>query len=87
MQRVVGVEGDFLQDVHGHLLVDHDLYNHEGLTEDGIAEAFIEFAKKEKLSFFESSPSVTLFDAVRYQQLMDGLEAVEANEGLLPSRQ
>ncbi len=77
MQRVVGVEGDFLQDVHGHLVVDHDLYNHEGLTEDGIAEAFIEFAKKEKLSFFESSPSVTPFDAVRYQQLMDGLEAVE----------
>ncbi|MEH2113503.1 N-6 DNA methylase [Nostoc sp.] len=79
MQRVVGVEGDFLQDVHGHLVVDHDLYNHEGLTEDGIAEAFIEFAKKEKLSFFESSPSVTPFDAVRYQQLMDGLEAVETN--------
>ena len=67
-----------MQDVHGHLVVDHDLYNHEGRTEDGIAEAFIEFAKKEKLSFFESSPSVTPFDAVRYQQLMDGLEAVEA---------
>ena len=77
MQRVVGVEGDFLQDVHGHLVVDHDLYNHEGRTEDGIAEAFIEFAKKEKLSFFESSPSVTPFDAVRYRRLMDGLEAVE----------
>ncbi|MEG5015287.1 MULTISPECIES: N-6 DNA methylase [unclassified Microcoleus] len=75
MQRVVGVEGDFLQDVHGHLVVDHDLYNHEGRTEDGIAEAFIEFAKKEKLSFFESSPSVTPFDAARYQRLMDGLEA------------
>lgn len=77
MQRVVGVEGDFLQDVHGHLVVDHDLYNHEGLTKDGIAEAFIEFAKKEKLSFFESSPSVTPFDAVRYRRLMDGLEATE----------
>ncbi|MBE8988163.1 N-6 DNA methylase [Nostoc sp. LEGE 12450] len=77
VQRVVGVEGDFLQDEHGHLVVDHDLYNHEGMTEDGIAEAFIEFAKKEKLSFFESSPSVTPFDAVKYQQLMDGLEAVE----------
>lgn len=77
VQRVVGVEGDFLQDVHCHLVVDHDLYNHEGRTEDGIAEAFIEFAKKEKLSFFESSPSVAPFDAVRYQQLMDGLEAVE----------
>lgn len=39
-------------DSHGHLIVDHDLYNHDGLTSDGIAEAFIEFAKKEKLSFF-----------------------------------
>lgn len=39
-------------DNHGHLIVKHDLYNHDGLTKDGIAEAFIEFAKKEKLSFF-----------------------------------
>lgn len=39
-------------DEHGHLIVKHDLYNHDGLTQDGIAEAFIEFAKKEKLSFF-----------------------------------
>ena len=39
-------------DNHGHLFVDHDLYNHDGITEDGIAEAFIEFAKREKLSFF-----------------------------------
>lgn len=39
-------------DPHGHLIVDHDLYSHEGLTPDGIAEAFIEFAKKEGLSFF-----------------------------------
>jgi len=39
-------------DTHGHLIVKHDLYNHDGMTEDGIAEAFIEFAKKEHLSFF-----------------------------------
>lgn len=39
-------------DTHGHLIVKHDLFNHEGMTEDGIAEAFFEFAKKEKLSFF-----------------------------------
>lgn len=77
VERMVGVEGDFLQDIHGHLVVDHDLYNHEGLTEDGITEAFIEFAKKENLSFFELSPSVTPFDAVKYQRLIDGLEAVE----------
>ena len=70
-------ERKFWLDPHDHLIVDHDLYNHEGLTEDGIAEAFIEFAKKENLSFFEPSPSVTPFDAVKYQQLMDGLEAIE----------
>ena len=39
-------------DTHGHLIVKHDLFNHDGMTEDGIAEAFAEFAKKEKLSFF-----------------------------------
>jgi type I restriction enzyme M protein len=38
-------------DSHEHLIVKHDLFNHDGLTKDGIAEAFIEFAKKEKLSF------------------------------------
>ncbi len=71
--------GELLFDEHNHWIIDHDLFNHDGLTEDGITEAFIEFAKKEKLSFFEPSPSVTPFDAVRYQQLMDGLEAVELN--------
>ena len=34
------------------LFGENDLFNHDGLTEDGIAEAFAEFAKKEKLSFF-----------------------------------
>lgn len=42
---------EFLLDTHGHLIVKHDLFNHDGITKDGIAEAFIEFAKKEKLSF------------------------------------
>ena len=28
-------------DSHEPRIVDHDLYNHEGLTQDGIAEAFI----------------------------------------------
>ena len=41
-----------LLDDHGHLIVKHDLFNHDGKTEDGIAEAFIEFGKKEGLSFF-----------------------------------
>jgi len=43
---------DYLTDTHGHLIVKHDLFNHDGLTSDGIAEAFAEFAKKEGLSFF-----------------------------------
>jgi type I restriction enzyme M protein len=45
-------DGRPLRDSHGHWVVQHDLYNHEGLTADGIAEAFHEFASKEKLSFF-----------------------------------
>lgn len=45
-------DGKPLLDTHGHLIVKHDLFNHDGLTEDGIAEAFAEFAKKESLSFF-----------------------------------
>lgn len=43
---------DYVLDEHGHLIVKHDLFNHDGLTQDGIAEAFAEFAKKERLSFF-----------------------------------
>ncbi len=39
-------------DTHGHLIVDHDLFNHDGLTQDGIAEAFGQFATRERLSFF-----------------------------------
>ena len=45
-------DGHIILDDYGHLIVDHDLFNHDGLTEDGIAEAFAEFAKKEGLSFF-----------------------------------
>ncbi|NBI42765.1 N-6 DNA methylase [[Haemophilus] felis] len=44
-------DGSPVLDSHGHLIVKHDLFNHDGLTQDGIAEAFLEFAKKEKLSF------------------------------------
>ena len=44
-------ESNNILDNHGHLIVKHDLFNHDGLTQDGIAEAFIEFAKKENLSF------------------------------------
>jgi type I restriction enzyme M protein len=47
-----GQDGKPLLDSHGHLIVKHDLFNHDGLTGDGIAEAFTEFAKKAGLSFF-----------------------------------
>lgn len=51
--KIVRVQdGKVLEDSHGHEIVYHDLFNVDGLTEDGIAEAFVEFAKKENLSFF-----------------------------------
>ncbi|MFN8579185.1 MAG: N-6 DNA methylase [Candidatus Sericytochromatia bacterium] len=47
---------DYILDDNGHLVVKHDLFSHELKgkirTPEGIAEAFVEFAKKEKLSFF-----------------------------------
>ena len=46
-------DGTNALDGHGHLVVEQDLYNHDGITGDGIAEAFAEFAKKEGLSFFQ----------------------------------
>jgi type I restriction enzyme M protein len=45
-------DGSAMRDTHNHLIVEHDLFNHEGLTHDGIAEAFEEFAKREGLPFF-----------------------------------
>jgi type I restriction enzyme M protein len=50
-------DGTFQRDTHGHFVVAHDLFNHDGLTEDGVAEAFEEFARKEALSFFRDAPS------------------------------
>jgi type I restriction enzyme M protein len=51
------LDGAFMRDHHGHFVVEHDLFNHEGLTQDGIAEAFQEFARQERLSFFRVAPS------------------------------
>ena len=39
-------------DKFGHHIVDHDLHNQGGALPDGIAEAFIEWAKTEKPSFW-----------------------------------
>jgi len=39
-------------DQNGHLIVEHDLHNHGGELPDGIAEAFVEWATGEHLSFW-----------------------------------
>ena len=65
--------GELLRDKHNHTIVKHDLFNHDGKTRDGIAEAFIEFAKREGLSFFEQSS----FDAAKYKILSEELECTE----------
>jgi type I restriction enzyme M protein len=50
-------EGGIMRDAHGHFIVAHDLFNHEGLTGDGIAEAFASFATREELSFAKPKAS------------------------------
>lgn len=52
--------GEIKLDSHSHFIVNHDLYNHDNMTQDGIAEAFIEFAKKEGLSFFRQAHLLNL---------------------------
>ena len=46
-------EGKPKVDKNGHLIIEHDLHNHGGELPDGIAEAFIKFAKNENLTFWE----------------------------------
>jgi type I restriction enzyme M protein len=48
----VDKHGRLMFDRQGHFVVQHDLFNHEGETRDGITEAFQQFAAKEGLSFF-----------------------------------
>ena len=50
---VKNLDGTNKVDSYGHFVIDQDLYNNDGITGDGIAEAFTEFAKKEGLSFFQ----------------------------------
>ena len=45
-------DGQYKLDENGHLIVDHDLHNHNGELPDGVAEAFIEWAKSEDLTFW-----------------------------------
>ena len=44
--------GEYPLDNSGHLIVEHDLHSHDGELPAGVAEAFIEWAKSEKLSFW-----------------------------------
>lgn len=52
-------EGKKKIDKNGHLIIEHDLHNHaindsdDSELPDGIAEKFIEWARKEKLSFWD----------------------------------
>lgn len=46
-------DGKIKLDKYGHFIVDHDLHNHNGELADGIAEAFIDWAKKKRLSFWK----------------------------------
>jgi len=65
-------------DHHKHLIVDHDLFNHDGKTQDGIYEAFREFAKREHLSFFfEGLWDIVSFNKERYNKLLESLEVSE----------
>ena len=50
-RQYVSRDGELIRDSNRQYVVDHDLFNHEGLTRDGIAEAFQRFAASEKLSF------------------------------------
>ncbi len=45
-------DGRYKLDENGHLIIEHDLHNHNGELPDGIAEAFIAWAKSESLSFW-----------------------------------
>lgn len=44
-----------LLDSNGHVIIDHDLHNHDGYLDKGIAESFIEWAEKENLSFADTA--------------------------------
>ncbi len=50
--HVKNSNGQYKLDKNGHLIVDHDLHNHDGELADGITEAFITWAKSENLSFW-----------------------------------
>ena len=48
-----GKTGQYRLDKNGHLIVQHDLHSHNGELPEGIAEAFIKWAKKRKTVFLD----------------------------------
>ena len=50
-------DGQYQLDRNGHLVVDHDLHSHDGALPSGIAEAFIEWAGDQGLSFWPEAES------------------------------
>ena len=44
--------GQYRLDKNGHMVVDHDLHSHDGELSQGIAEAFVDWAKAQGLSFW-----------------------------------
>ena len=40
-------------DKNGHMIIDHDLHNHDGELSDGVAEKFIEWARTKNSSFWK----------------------------------
>jgi type I restriction enzyme M protein len=48
-------EGRPVLDKHSHLIIDHDLHNNDGALPDGIAEAFITFAKEQAFEFWKEN--------------------------------
>ena len=45
-------DGQYKLDENGHLILEHDLHNHNGELPDGIAETFTAWARDQKLSFW-----------------------------------
>ncbi len=41
------------EEVVRHMIINHDLHNHDGELPDSMAEHFIQWEKREKLSFWE----------------------------------
>ena len=48
-------DGNYKLDKNRHLIVEHNLHNHDGELPDGIAESFVAWAKRENLSFWQSN--------------------------------